>query len=107
IEELISKKNETRLLNPHLKRLPIKITEVVKYNLNQSGKDLKTVLKNEEIVFVHNSSNISLGGDSYEISHLVGDSLKALAENTIRVIPGISTAGVDIMFESFEGDYAK
>lgn len=107
IEELISKKNETRLLNPHLKRLPIKITEVVKCNLKQIGKDLKTVLKKEEIVFVHNSSNISLGGDSYEISHLVGDSLKKLAENTIKVIPGISTAGVDIMFESFEDDYAK
>lgn len=107
VNELINKKNTARMMNPHLKRLPIKISDVVKHNLEQLGKTLNSILEKDEIVFLHNSSNISLGGDSYEISHLVGDSLKKLAEDTIKVIPGISTAGVDIMFETFNDSSAS
>jgi D-alanine-D-alanine ligase-like ATP-grasp enzyme len=102
IEELISIKNKAREDNPHLKRLPLNVDKAVKYNLERTGKDVDTIPESDEIVFLHASSNISLGGDSYEISHLINENMKIKAEKAVCAIPGISTAGVDIMFESFD-----
>lgn len=107
IEELINLKNTERLMNPHLKKLQIKISDVVEFNLKNINKTLQSIVDKGEVIFLHNSSNISLGGDSYEISHLVDESLKNLAEKTVRVIPGIHSAGVDIMFTKFDDDNAK
>ncbi|WP_271402347.1 hypothetical protein [Salinicoccus roseus] len=98
----ISIKNKAREDNPHLKRLPLNVDKAVKYNLERTGKDVDTIPESDEIVFLHSSSNISLGGDSYEISHLINENMKIKAEKAVCAIPGISTAGVDIMFESFD-----
>lgn len=107
IYELIETKNTVRMLNPHLQKLPIKISDIVNFNLKQLNKNVNTIPNENEIVFLHNSSNISLGGDSYEISHLIGASIKDLAEKTVKAIPGIRTAGVDVMFEYFEDQHAR
>lgn len=102
LETLIIHKNEEREHNPHLKKLPIKVNEIILSNLKRMGMDLNYVPKNNELVFLHVSSNISLGGDSYEISHLVNREMTKLAESAVRSIPGMRTAGVDIMFNSLE-----
>lgn len=104
VKELIQEKNKNRSFSPHLKRIPIKINESLLYNINEKGYTLESVIKDEEILYLHHSSNISLGGDSYEITHLIGDNLKQLAESAVLAIPGINTAGVDILFESFDGN---
>lgn len=106
IKELIDLKNQLRSSNPHLKRLPLKITEMVEYNIGRNGMTLNTIPEDREIIFLHYSSNISLGGDSYEISHLIGNGLKKVAEHAVSAIPGINTAGVDVLFESFEEEPA-
>ena len=104
VKELIQEKNKNRAFSPHLKRIPIKINESLLYNINKKGYTLGSVIKNEEILYLHHSSNISLGGDSYEITHLISDNLKQLAESAVLAIPGINTAGVDILLESLDGN---
>lgn len=102
IEELIQEKNKKRSFSPHLKRIPIKVNDSLIYNINTKGYTLDSIIENEEILYLHHSSNVSLGGDSYEISHLIGNELRELAESAVAAIPDISTAGVDILFESFD-----
>lgn len=102
IVELIDKKNNSRKLNPHLKMLPIKINDMVLYTLKKKERDLDFVSGKGEVLFLHSSSNISLGGDSIEVSHLVNDSMKKTAELAVKSIPGLETAGVDLLFTSFE-----
>ncbi|TVT28886.1 ATP-grasp domain-containing protein [Salinicoccus cyprini] len=104
IKELIDEKNNIRRVNPHLKLLPIKISETLEYNLELNGNNLHTVPEKNELIFLHFSSNISLGGDSYEVSHLINDSMKKLAEKSVAAISGLSTAGVDILFRSFHDE---
>lgn len=62
--------------------------------------DLNYVSNNNEVVFLHVSSNISLGGDSNELSDLVNLQMTELTENTVNAIPVMRTAGVDIMFNA-------
>ncbi|SDL25177.1 ATP-grasp domain-containing protein [Lacicoccus qingdaonensis] len=104
VSELIERKNKMRISNPHLKRLPLKVNDTVKHNLEKENIRFNQVLDKNRVLFLHHSSNISLGGDSYEISHLVGDKLKQQAEEAIQAIPGVNTGGVDIMFTHFEDE---
>lgn len=101
IKELIAEKNSSRQLNPHLKNLPIKVNNIARFNLKRKGYTMDSILKPDEIVYLHHSSNVSLGGDSYEISHLIGSNLKELSEAAVRAVPDIETVGVDILFTSF------
>src|SRR5699024_8580087 len=88
--------------NPYLKRLPIKITDIVKYYLEQQNKTSDTVPDKDEIVFLHKSSNITQGGENYEISHLVGEDMIRTAEEAMQAVPGFYTGGVDLMYQSFD-----
>lgn len=102
IKELIDQKNKERLANPHLKNLPIKLNDTLKYNLDKMGFQYNDIVDSDRVLFLHNSSNISLGGDSYEISHLVSNRLKKLAEDAVEAIPGLNTGGVDILYSEFD-----
>src|SRR5699024_8797948 len=102
INELIEMKNKQRELNPHLRVLPIKIDERILVNLLNQEKSLDSVLEKNEILYLHKSSNISLGGDSYEISDLINEDMIKVAEQAVNAIPGLRTAGVDMIYSSFE-----
>lgn len=102
IDELIAIKNKQRTFNPHLKVLPIKVDERVINNLNNEGLSLDSVPDSDQVIYLHKSSNISLGGDSYEISHLVNNAMIQAAESAVQAIPGLSTAGVDMIYKSLD-----
>lgn len=100
VKELIDNKNIQRKLNPHLKVLPIKVDRRLLNNLENENLSFDSIPDNNQVVYLHKSSNISLGGDSYEISHLVNDSMIETAESAVKAIPGLNTAGVDIIYRS-------
>lgn len=106
IEQLLDEKNFHRARNAHLSKFLIKIDSNLIEKLFNLNLDLNSILGKDEIVFLNKVSNIALGGDTYEISHLVSDSLKRLAESAVRAIPDIKSAGVDIMFSSFDDENA-
>lgn len=101
INELIDMKNLERKKNPHLKRLPIKKDYQTVYLLSLQNKNLEYIPKNNEIIFLRQSSNVSQGGDNYEISHLVSKRMIELSELSVQAIPGLNTAGIDILYTSF------
>lgn len=104
IDELINIKNKDRFKNPYLKRLLIKKDDCTNLILLSQGKDLNTVTKYGEVSFIRRSSNLTQGGDNIEISHLVSEHMKRLSEESVRAIPGLNTAGVDILYKSFKDE---
>lgn len=102
IEELINIKNINREKNPYLKRLLIKKDDQTIIVLEAAGKSLKSIPEKNEVIFLRLSSNLTQGGDNVEISHLVNDKMIEIAEESVRAIPGLLCAGVDILFTSFE-----
>lgn len=107
IHELIDAKNLLRAGNPHLRRLPIKKDQQTLSILKSQNMTLNTIPKSNEIVLLRHSSNVSQGGDNYEISHIVSDSMKRLSELSVKAIPGLNTAGIDILYTDFNDDYPK
>jgi len=106
IEDLIRDKNYLRRKNPHLKKFMIHIDEELTDKLAEDNLELSTILPPYKLVFFTNVSNIALGGDTLEISHLVSGDMKKLAEEAIKSIPDLKSGGVDIMFSSFEDSEA-
>lgn len=102
ILELIDTKNLERTKNPYLRKLLIKADEQTVTELKQQELSLDTVLTENEIVFLRTSSNLTQGGDNIEISHLVSDNMKRVAEQSVLAIPGLTSAGVDLLYKSFD-----
>ncbi|QQD85649.1 hypothetical protein [Jeotgalicoccus sp. ATCC 8456] len=102
IKELIENKNLLRSKNPYLRKLLIKIdNQTIKF-LESQNLSCDSVLENNKIIFLKTSSNLTQGGDNIEISTLVSDKMKVIAEQSVQAIPGINSAGVDILYNSFE-----
>lgn len=102
VRELIKEKNLQRGRNPHLYKVLIKMDDVLESFLKDNKLNYNSIIPNKEVLFFWKVSNIALGGDTLEISHLVSNNLKTLAEKAVKAIPELHSAGVDIMFESFE-----
>src|SRR5699024_11507709 len=51
-------------------------------------------------------SNLTLGGESIDITNDLSDEIKSLAIHSVASIPGMSTGGVDLMTEDFKGKTA-
>lgn len=102
IEELIINKNKLRQSNPLLKKNPIKINEKLEKLLSYKNKDLSTVLANNEFCILYPQSNMQHGGENYEISSLIDKSVKIQCEKIVSVFPGLHTAAIDLMIDSFD-----
>lgn len=107
IEELVNRKNHLRAKNPHLNKFMIKMDDEMEVHLRRQDLSADSVLEDKKVVFFTDVSNIALGGDTLEISHLLSDELKHLAEDAVKAIPELKSAGVDIMFSSFQDSEAS
>lgn len=99
IQELIEEKNkDPRRGTGHKKSLVrISIDSIVKDYLKQQGKTLKSVLAKDEVVYLRQNSNISTGGDSYDVTDIIHPEVKKIAVRTIKAIPGLAYAGIDYL----------
>lgn len=102
IDELITKKNSERRKNGYLRHRLIKKDDNLKQSLIQINKSLDYILEKNELCIINPKSNIIQGGENYEITNLVSEELKILAVDAVKAIPGLHTAGVDIMVESLD-----
>ena len=77
----------------------IKIDQKMKDFLAKSKLDLDSVVKNKEQVFLraHSTLNISLGGDTVDITDKVHSSVKKIAIRAIQAIPGLTWTGIDYL----------
>lgn len=99
IFELIKIKNRDprRGLGHEKSLVKIKIDDTVRQYLQKQNKSLQYVPKAGEQVFLRANSNISTGGDSYDVTDVIHPEVKKLAVKIIRAIPGLAYAGIDYL----------
>ena len=102
IEELIEIKNKDSLRGKGYKTPLEKIeidTSVLLY-LKNHNRDICTVLKEGEEVFLRENSNISTGGDSIDFTDIIPNRFKEIAIKSAKAI-GAKICGVDMVIEDY------
>src|SRR5699024_10026353 len=105
IRDLVRDKNNKRESNPLLKRSPIKINQKLEKLLSFKNKNLNTVLEKDEFCILYPQSNTQHGGENYEISNLIDEKIKIQCEKIVSVFPGLHTAAIDLMIDSFDDQF--
>jgi D-alanine-D-alanine ligase-like ATP-grasp enzyme len=99
IEALLQEKNAVRKQNPHLRYKPIPVDDDALHRMKAQGWRLEDVPAAGERAWLSSTSNVSIGGDSIDVTDLISGSTRRLAERAVDVVPGIDTAGVDIIVD--------
>ncbi|MFD2830010.1 ATP-grasp domain-containing protein [Corticicoccus populi] len=102
IEDLIAKKNESRKVCGFLRNYPIKKSETMKEYLNSIEKSMFYIPKSDEKVLLGSVSNLSNGGELFNITESVSNDIKELALDALASFPGLYTGGLDIIMKSFD-----
>lgn len=99
IKELIKiKNNDSMRGNSNEKPLvKIKIDNITKQNLVEQNIKLDYIPVGRKKIYLRKESNISTGGDSIDVTDIVHPELKKIAVKSIKAIPGLAYAGVDLM----------
>lgn len=99
IEALIDIKNKERGFNPRLATTLIEINQELIDYIGRSGYTLQSVPEKDELIYVSDKSNISIGGDPVDVFDELSDEMKQLAVDALRAIPGLTHGAVDLMIE--------
>lgn len=97
IERLIEIKNNLRKENPYLANKLIKIDDDLQKYIQKNNLTLESVPKKNEKIRLKGQSNISAGGDPIDATDQLSQSVKDVAINAIKSIPGLAHAGVDVI----------
>lgn len=99
VRALIEKKNNERKKNPYLAPKPIKVDYEVENCLEKVGYTLDSIPKDGETVFLRVKSNLSSGGDPIEATDELTEEVQQIAINSLKALPSIPHAGVDIIVD--------
>lgn len=97
VAELIVRKNAFRRTNPQLASSPIVYSQDTDQTLDRQGMTLLSVPDPDQHVVLSSSSNISLGGDSREMSDRLHPTVIDAAIRAVKAIPGLNYCGVDFL----------
>ncbi len=101
IVELVRRKNALRSQHPHLHANLIQITDEMQRRLAKRNLDLDSVPEANVQVMLNDVANVSAGGDSVAVQHLVHPGFLRLAERALAAFPGLEHGGVDLIAENF------
>lgn len=104
IQTLIEKKNKERKTNPYLSPKPIKIDYEIQNSLKSKGYDVDSVPPEGETISMREKSNLSSGGDPIEATDEISKNVKQLAVDTLKALPSIPHAGVDVIVDPDASD---
>lgn len=99
IEALIDIKNSERQLNPRLTTCPIKINQELVDYIGKSGYTLESIPGKDEVVYLSDKGNISIGGDPIDVLDELSDEIKQIAVQALRAIPGLTHGAVDLIID--------
>lgn len=102
IASIIETKNTLRKQNPYLKSKLIKINEELVSSLEKYEYHLQSIPYSGEVIILQEISNLTSGGESVDISHVISSSVIENCLKAVASIPGLSTAGVDIITPDFK-----
>jgi len=106
IKTLIENKNADRLKIKYFNNKSIKINKKLIARLSKCNYDLNSVLPINEIFILTDISNLTLGGESIDITDIISDEIKQIALKATATIPGLYTAGIDFMTDNYLGNEA-
>lgn len=106
ISELIEQKNsDPRRSDKHNSPfVKIKADRAMLLKLEGEGLNVDSIPKKDELIYLRNNSNISTGGDSYDITEEIHPSMGEIALKAINAIPGLAYAGVDIISRDYKSE---
>ncbi|WP_404429365.1 acylphosphatase [Sutcliffiella horikoshii] len=107
ILELIENKNNKRSLNPRLASCLINPDQDMENFLLKSGMNMEFIPAEGDTIFLNDKCNISIGGDSEDVFDNISSSIKDLAVQAIKAVPGLAHGAVDIMVENEGTDLEK
>jgi len=102
ILELIDEKNALRKKNPYFRNKLIPINDKLNRQLSTYHYSESTILNEKEVLVLSDISNLTFGGESIDITNILSKNIKNTALKAVAAIPGLYTAGVDIMTIDFE-----
>lgn len=94
ITQLLAIKAERRSLNDYHGRTPIVADHLYLRKMGISGD---SVPAEGSVVLLNNVGNIHQGGESVDVTSSMHPELKRIAVEAVRVVPGLTVAGVDLM----------
>lgn len=97
IEELIADKNSGKKRNPYLNRDLIKFDEDLNSTLQKAQKSKHTILEKNELYIINDKPEIRYGMETYDVTQLIHQNIIELGRDAVLAIPGLHTAGVDII----------
>ena len=65
--------------------------------MDKNNLTLDDIPKKDKIVFVRGNSNVSTGGNCYDVTDLAHPTVKALARQILKSFPGLPYIGVDLL----------
>lgn len=98
IAELIAEKNSVRRRNAYLKSVLIKYAADTRIVLERQGLSLASVLEKGKRALLATAANLSLGGDSIDVTDELHPSIASMAARACRAV-GIEYCGVDVLME--------
>lgn len=104
VRELINKKNNIRKQSVYFKNFIYEINEALHNHLSSQDEAIDSIPKKDKIVYLSNLGNLAAGAESIDITHEVSKDLINIAVKAVATIPGLHTAGVDILTESIKSD---
>lgn len=102
IEELIQKKNNERAKNPRLVSCPIQINDETNKFLSYKRLDIDSILPENQLLYLSEKSNVSLGGDPVDVLDELPEKILNLAVQAIKAIPNLFHGAVDIIWDKSE-----
>lgn len=99
VADLIEFKNRLRKKNPHLSSRLIKLSSAVEFQLARAGLTYGSVPAKGQKVTLANTANLSVGGDSFEVTDELHPSIKELAVKAVKAVPGLGFCGLDMLIE--------
>lgn len=100
IDELIDLKNEEREECGFFRGKPIRRNRNLQRYVSAHALDLQSIPDDGQLVLLSSVSNSSHGGETALVTELVSDEIKEVAMLAAAAIPGVTTAGVDVMADS-------
>ena len=99
IKELVKIKNSDPMRGEKNEKplTKIKIDNITKQNLIEQNIGLDHTPAKGRKIYLRKESNISTGGDSIDVTDQVHPDLKKIAVMSVKAIPGLAYAGVDLM----------
>lgn len=102
VEKLISKKNHEKKRNPYLSRELIVFDEDLNNTLEKIDKSKDSILENDEMIILDKRPELRYGMETYNVTNIIHQNILNIALNAVLAIPGLHTAGVDIIIPNLK-----